>query len=120
MLLRVPRALPASRSTRRDLDVAYWASFAVAAVVFALDATTTIHVIAVRPEAVEMNPIARWTLGSHALAPYLLKGLVLLVCATVAATLRALGERTAARAVIALMAAFGLVGIATSLGVLAA
>ena len=120
MLIHAPRAVPVPRVTRRVVDAAFWAMFAAAAVVFALDATATIHVLGVRPEAVEMNPLARWTLDSHPVAPYALKAAIVLICGAVAATLRAMGERRAAGAVVGLMAMSGMIGIATGLQVLAA
>lgn len=120
MLVHAPRVVPGPPHARRGVDVAFWVLFAAAAVVFALDATATIHVLGVRPEAVEMNPIARWSMGSHPVAPYALKAVIVLICGAVAATLRAMGERGAAGAVVGLMALFGIIGIATGLRVLAA
>ncbi|MEX1172159.1 MAG: DUF5658 family protein [Chloroflexota bacterium] len=95
-------------------DVACWAVFAVAAVIFALDAIVTIHVLAVQPLAFEQNPIARWTLGTHPAAPLLLKGAIVAECAIVIAIVRFQGERWAAWVVSAMVAATGLLGIATA------
>lgn len=97
------------------VDVAFWTVFAAAAIVFVLDATTTIHVTVLRPAVVEQNPIARWTLEAHPVAPYLLKVAIITECAIMAAAMRAMGERWAAFAVAALMAAIGFLGIATAI-----
>lgn len=105
--------LPALRSVA-TMDIAFWSVFAAAAVVFVMDATATIHVTALRPAVVEQNPIARWTLEAHPIAPYVLKTAIVAECAIVAATLRAMGERWAAVVVIAMMVAIGLIGIATA------
>jgi hypothetical protein len=96
------------------MDVAFWAVFAVAAVVFVMDATATIHVTALRPAVVEQNPIARWTLEAHPVAPYLLKAAIITECAVIAAAMRSMGERWAGFAVAAMMATIGLLGIATA------
>jgi hypothetical protein len=101
-------------------DMAVWAAFAIAAVVFALDATTTIAVIGLRPDAVEQNPIARWTLSAHPAAPYLLKAAVIAECAVACALARSMGERWAAWAVIALMTLTGVLGIASGVAALLA
>lgn len=95
-------------------DVAFWTLFAVAAVVFVMDATATIHVTALRPAVVEQNPIARWTLEAHPVAPYLLKAAIISECAVIAAAMRAMGERWAAVTVAATMATIGILGIATA------
>lgn len=95
-------------------DVALWSAFAVAAAVFVLDATTTIAVAGLRPDAVEQNPIARWTLTAHPVAPYLLKAAVIAECAVACAMARSMGERWAAWVMIALMALTGVLGIATA------
>lgn len=102
---------------RRWRAVAFWTCFAVAAVVFVLDATMTMHVAALHPMAVEQNPIARWTLEIHPLAPYMLKAGIVAVCAAVAGILRTMGERGWAVGVVVMMAVVGLTGIATGLQV---
>ncbi len=99
--------------------VAFWTMFAAAAVVFALDATTTIVVTAIQPLAVEQNPVARWMLDLHPLAPYVLKTAIVAQCAVTAAVMRARGERWAALSVGALMCMAGLIGIATGFQALA-
>jgi hypothetical protein len=99
---------------------AYWAVFAAAAVVFVLDATATIHVVMLRPVVLEQNPIARWTLDLHPVAPYVLKMAVIAQCAATAALLRSMHERAAALAVIGLMAIVGLIGIASAVQALLA
>jgi len=99
---------------------AYWAVFAAAAVVFVLDATATIHVAMLRPFVLEQNPIARWTLDLHPVAPYVLKAAVIAECAVTAVILRSMGERAAALAVVGLMAIVGLLGIATAIQTLLA
>lgn len=109
--LRVP--VP-TFTTVSPADVAFWAVFAAAAVVFVMDATATIHVSALRPAVVEQNPIARWTLESHPVAPYLLKAAIVAECAVIAAIMRGLGERWAAVTVAAMMAVVGVLGIATA------
>ena len=101
-------------------SAAFWAAFAVAAVVFVLDAVVTIAVVAELPVAVEQNPIARWTLGLHPVAPYVLKAAIVAECAVIAAVLRTMGEGWAAAAVVVMMAGAGGLGIATAVGVLAA
>jgi hypothetical protein len=99
-------------------DIAVWVAFAIAAVMFVLDATTTIAVIGMRPDAVEQNPIARWTLSAHPVAPYLLKAAVIAECAVVCALARSMGERWAAWAVAGLMALTGVFGIASGVAAL--
>ncbi len=101
-------------ATVAPIDVAFWTIFAAAAVVFVMDATATIQVTALRPAVVEQNPIARWTLEAHPVAPYLLKAAIITECAFIAAAMRAMGERWAAFAVAAMMAAIGIMGIATA------
>ncbi len=103
-----------SLATVAPVDVAFWTIFAAAAVVFVMDATATIHVTALRPAVVEQNPIARWTLEAHPVAPYLLKAAIITECAVIAAAMRAMGERWAAYTVAAMMATIGLLGIATA------
>jgi hypothetical protein len=103
-----------SFATIAPVDVAFWTIFAAAAIVFVMDATATIHVTALRPAVVEQNPIARWTLEMHPVAPYLLKAAIIAECAIIAVAMRAMGERWAAFAVAAMMAAIGLLGIATA------
>ncbi len=116
----VPRRPIPSRPPMALSDVAVWAVFAIAAVVFVLDATTTIAVLGLRPDAVEQNPIARWTLTAHPVAPYLLKTAVIAECAVACAMARSMGERWAAWVVIALMTVTGGVGIATAVATLTA
>ena len=94
--------------------VVCWAVFAAAAVIFVLDAMTTIHVLAVQPLALEQNPIARWTLDAHPFAPFLLKAAIIAECAVVVRIVRSLDEGWAAFVVSGLMAATGLLGIATA------
>lgn len=96
------------------VDIAFWTLFAAAAIVFVLDATMTIHVTALRPAVVEQNPIARWTLEAHPVAPYLLKAAIIAECAIIAAAMRAMHERWAACAVAVMMATIGILGIATA------
>ena len=95
---------------------AFWIVFAIAAVIFVLDAMATIAVVEMRPIAVEQNPIARWALGLHPVAPYVLKTAIVGECVVIAAVLRAMGERWAAGAVAAMMALTGLLGIASAVG----
>jgi hypothetical protein len=110
-----PVRLPVrSLGTVARMDVVFWTIFAAAAIVFVMDATATIHVTALRPAVVEQNPIARWTLEAHPAAPYLLKAAIITECAVIAAAMRAMGERGAAFAVATMMAAIGLLGIATA------
>lgn len=116
----LPRRPIPSRPPLRLADVAMWAAFAVAAVIFVLDATTTIAVVGVRPDAVEQNPIARWTLTAHPAAPYLLKAAVIAECAVACAIARSMGERWAAWVMVALMAGIGAAGIATAVVALGA
>lgn len=116
----LPRRPIPSRPPLRLADVGVWAAFAVAAVVFVLDATTTIVVLGIRPDAVEQNPIARWTLTAHPVAPYLLKAAVIAECAVACAMARSMGERWAAWVMVALMAGIGIVGIGTAVVALAA
>jgi len=99
---------------------AYWAVFAAAAVVFVLDATATIHVVMLRPVVLEQNPVARWTLDLHPIAPYVLKAAIIAQCAVTARLLRSMHERAAALAVIGLMASVGLLGIASAVQALLA
>jgi hypothetical protein len=91
-----------------------WAFFAAAAVLFVLDATVTIQVIAIQPTIVEQNPIARWTLEAHVLAPYVLKAAIVAECAVVVAIVRSMDERWAGYIVGTLMAIVGIVGILTA------
>lgn len=116
----LPRRPIPSRPPMRLADVAVWSAFAVAAVVFVLDATTTIVVLGLRPEAVELNPIARWTLDAHPVAPYLLKAAIVAECAVACALARSMGERWAAWVVVALMATIGTIGIGTAVATLTA
>ena len=95
-------------------DVVCWAVFAGAAVLFVLDAMTTIHVLSVQPLALEQNPIARWTLEAHPAAPYLLKAAIIAECAVVVRIVRSLDEGWAGYVVSGLMAGTGLLGIATA------
>jgi len=103
------------RSPISVLDLVCWTIFASAAVVFVLDAMTTIHVLSVQPLALEQNPIARWTLDAHPIAPFVLKAAVVGECAVVVATVRSMGEGWAAYVVSGLMAATGLLGITSAL-----
>jgi hypothetical protein len=96
-----------------------WAFFAAAAVLFVLDAAVTIQVIAINPSIVEQNPIARWTLEAHVLAPYVLKSAIVAECAVVVAIVRSMDERWAGYVVGALMAVVGIVGISTAVSSLA-
>jgi hypothetical protein len=116
------RSRPPDASARPHglADVAVWTAFAIAAVVFVLDATTTIAVVGLRPDAVEQNPIARWTLGAHPIAPYLLKGAVIAECAVACALARSMGERWAAWAVVGLMGLAGVLGIGSGVAALLA
>jgi hypothetical protein len=116
----LPRRPIPSRPPSRAADVALWTAFALAAVVFVLDATTTIAVIGLRPEAIEQNPIARWTLGAHPAAPYLLKAAVIAECAVASAMARSMGERWAGWLIVAMMASAGILGIAAAIATLAA
>lgn len=102
--------------TRRD--AANWMVFAAAAVVFVVDAMATIQVLAIQPLALEQNPIARWTLDVHPAAPFILKAAIVAECAVVAGIARAMDEGWAAYVVSGLMAATGLLGIATAVGAL--
>lgn len=95
-------------------DVVCWAVFAAAAVLFVLDAMTTIQVLAVQPLALEQNPIARWTLEAHPVAPFLLKAAIIAECAVVVRIVRSMDEGWAAFVVSGLMAGTGLLGIATA------
>jgi hypothetical protein len=97
---------------------AYWSLFALAAVIFALDATVTLAVTSLRPLAVEQNPIARATMEIGPLAPYVLKAAIVAVCGAVAVIFRRMEERLAAVAVIGLMALVGVLGMATAIRVL--
>jgi flagellar motor component MotA len=101
-------------------SAAFWALFAAAAVIFVLDAVTTMHVAAMRPIAIEENPIARWSLELHPVGPYLLKAAVVATCTGVVIALRAMAERRWALAVVVAMAVVGLLGIATGFGVVRA
>lgn len=122
--LAIARTLPRrhlpSHPPVRLADVAMWATFAIAAVVFVLDATTTVAVVAIRPDAAEQNPIAAWTLGVHPAAPYLLKAAVVAECAVACALARSMGERWAGWLIVAMMATVGLLGIATAVTALSA
>jgi hypothetical protein len=102
------------RPTVRAEHLACWAFFVVAAVVFATDAATTIHVLAVQPLAVEANPIARWTLEAHPIAPFVLKAAIILECAVIAHAFRRHDERWAAWFIGLAMLGFGVFGIATA------
>jgi hypothetical protein len=113
-----PRSVVPPVRPRAMADIAVWVAFAIAAVMFVLDATTTIAVIGMRPDAVEQNPIARWTLSAHPVAPYLLKAAVIAECAVVCALARSMGERWAAWAVVGLMALTGVFGIASGVAAL--
>jgi len=99
-------------------DVACWTLFAVAAVLFVVDAMTTIQVLAIQPLAMERNPIARWTLDAHPVAPFILKAAIVTECAVVVGIARAMHEGWAAYLVSAMMATTGLVGIASAVGAL--
>ena len=107
------RPIP-SRPPMAVAGVVPWAVFAVAAVIFVLDAMTTIHVLSVQPFALEQNPIARWTLQAHPAAPFLLKAAIIAECAVVVRILRSMGEAWAGYVVSGLMAGIGLFGIATA------
>lgn len=96
-------------------DVVCWAVFAAAAVLFVLDAITTIHVLSIQPFALEQNPIARWTLEAHPVAPFLLKAAIITECAVVVRIVRSMDEGWAAFVVSGLMAGTGLLGIATAI-----
>lgn len=114
-------AVPHVAAPRHPIrSAAFWALFAAAAVIFALDAVTTMHVAAMRPFVVEENPIARWSLALHPAAPYVLKAVVVTTCAGVVIALRAMAERRWALAVIVAMAVVGLLGIATGFQVVRA
>lgn len=113
-----PRVSVRSQRPLAVADIAVWVAFAVAVVVFVLDATTTIAVIGLRPDAVEQNPIARWTLTAHPVAPYLLKAAVVAECAVACAVVRSMGERWAAWVVVGLMALAGILGIASGVATL--
>jgi hypothetical protein len=116
----LPRRSAAAARPHGLADVAVWTAFAITAVVFVLDATTTIAVIGLRPDVVEQNPIARWTLSAHPAAPYVLKGAVIAECAVACALARSMGERWVAWAVIALMTLTGVLGIASGVAALLA
>ena len=90
--------------------------FAAAVVLFVVDAMTTIQVLAILPFAMEQNPIARWTLDAHPVAPFILKAAIVAECAVVVAIARAMDEGWAAYVVSGLMAATGSVGIASAVG----
>lgn len=107
------RPIP-SRPPMAVVDVVCWVVFAAASVIFVLDAMTTIHVLSVKPLALEQNPIARWTLEAHPAAPYLLKAAIIAECAVVVRILRSMGEAWAGYVVSGLMAGTGLFGIATA------
>lgn len=97
-----------------------WIVFAVAAVLYVLDALTTIQVLAVQPLAVEQNPLARWSLGLNPVAPLILKAVIVAGCAVVVGVARAMKEGWAAYVVSAVMAATGVLGIASAVGALLA
>jgi len=99
-------------------DIACWTLFAIAAVLFVVDAMTTIQVLAIQPFAMEQNPIARWTLDAHPMAPFILKAAIVAECAVVVAIARAMDEGWAAYLVSAMMAATGVAGIASAVGAL--
>jgi hypothetical protein len=107
------------RTAARPVDVACWGLFALAAVLFVLDATVTMEVLARQPLAVERNPVARWALDLHPVAPYVLKGAIVAELWIVVALVRGLGETWAAFVVSALMGAVGVYGIGTALVALA-
>lgn len=107
------RPIP-SRPPMAVAELASWVVFAAAGVIFVLDAMTTIHVLSVQPLALEQNPIARWTLEAHPVAPFLLKAAIIAECAVVARILRTMGEAWASYVVSGLMAGMGLFGIATA------
>ena len=115
--LQTRRPVP-SRPPSTLRDVACWTSFAVAAVLFVLDAMTTIQVLAIQPLAMEQNPMARWTLDAHPTAPFILKAAIVAECAAVAGIVRAMHEGWAAYLVSAMMAGSGVVGIASAVGAL--
>ena len=92
--------------------------FAVAAVLFVVDAMTTIQVLAIQPLAMGQNPIARWTLDTHPAAPFILKAAIVAECAAVAGIVRAMHEGWAAYLVSAMVAGSGVVGIASAVGAL--
>lgn len=98
---------------------AAWALFAAAAVLFVLDAAVTIQVIAINPSIVEQNPIARWTLEAHVMAPYVLKTAIVAECAVVVAIVRSMDERWAGYLVGALMATVGVLGMLSAVSSLA-
>lgn len=108
------RPIP-SRPPMAAGDAVPWVVFTAAAVIFFLDAMTTIHVLAIQPFALEQNPIARWTLEAHAVAPFLLKAAIIAECAVVVRILRSMGEAWAGYAVSSLMAGTGLLGIVTAI-----
>ena len=95
-------------------DVLSWTAFALAAVLFVLDAMTTTHVLSVQPLALEQNPIARWTLEAYPVAPFLLKASIVAECAVVVRLVRSMDEGWAAFVVTGLMAGTGLLGMATA------
>jgi hypothetical protein len=97
-----------------------WSLFAVAAVIFVLDAIVTMVALPMVPGAVEQNPVARWFLDAHPYAPFVLKGAIVIECAVIAVAFRAMGERWAAYVVTGLMAAVGLMGIWSAVVVVAA
>ena len=111
------RPIP-SRPPSAFRDVACWTLFAAAAVLFVVDAMTTIQVLAIQPFAMEQNPIARWTLDAHPAAPFILKAAIVPECAVVAGIVRAMDEGWAAYVVTGMMAATGLAGIASAVGAL--
>lgn len=109
----IRRPIP-SRPPMAIAVVLPWVVFVAAAVIFVLDAMTTIHVLSVQPFALEQNPIARWTLQAHPVAPFLLKAAIIAECAVVVRVLRSMGEAWAGYVVSGLMAAAGVFGIATA------
>jgi len=113
------RPLPRRPPAHLERSIA-WSLFAVAGVIFVLDAVVTMVVLTMVPGAVEQNPIARWVLEAHPYAPFVLKGAIVLECAIIAAALRAMDERWASYVVAGLMAGVGAVGIGSAVMVVAA
>ncbi|MBA2700218.1 MAG: hypothetical protein H0U58_00770 [Chloroflexi bacterium] len=109
-----------ARGSPSSEGIAAMALFALAVVVFLLDATATIQAMAIQPGLVEQNPLAGWTLSLHPAAPYGLKLAVAGGCAAVIVLLRTMNARWAGYLVTALMAAVGMSGIASAVSALAA
>ena len=95
----------------------YWRLFAIAAVVYVLDALTTIWVLPHASGVREVNPIARLALSGGPALAVLLKTAVLAEVAGVAVVFRRLDAAWAGKLVFAAMAAVGSWGVTSAVTV---